>query len=94
MVERTKRNLGWLGCAPLALTGCARVAARATAAGPAPNPPLTFSGANISPNLAIGKGSLLDKRYDQPLALSRWIARGSKRALRSGGTRIRLRFPG
>jgi cobalt-zinc-cadmium efflux system outer membrane protein len=65
--------------------------AGATIAGQAPNPTLTYSNANISPNLGIGKGSLLDKRFDQSLALSQLIERGSKRSLRSGGAEALLR---
>lgn len=53
--------------------------------GQAPNPTLTYSTANMSPNLGIGSGSLMDKRYDQTLGISQLIERGNKRELRTGG---------
>jgi cobalt-zinc-cadmium efflux system outer membrane protein len=65
--------------------------AGATVAGQAPNPTLTYSNANISTALGIGKGSLFDKRFDQFLALSQLIERGAKREWRSGSAEALLR---
>lgn len=64
--------------------------AAVTIAGQAPNPTLSYTTANMSPNLGIGSGPLADKRFDQFLGVSQLIERGNKRGLRNGGAEAQL----
>lgn len=59
-------------------------AAQATtfAAGQRPNPNLSLSTVNISPNRGVGSGSLKDKTVDSTIRLDQLIERGNKRELR------------
>jgi cobalt-zinc-cadmium efflux system outer membrane protein len=51
-------------------------------AGQRPNPNLSLSTVNISPNRGIGNGALRDKAVDSTIRLDQLIERGNKRELR------------
>jgi outer membrane protein, heavy metal efflux system len=57
-------------------------AAATLSAGQRPNPNLSLSTVNISPNRGVGSGTLRDKAVDSTIRLDQLIERGNKRELR------------
>jgi cobalt-zinc-cadmium efflux system outer membrane protein len=56
--------------------------AQTLTAGQRPNPNLSLSTVNISPNRGVGSGALRDKAVDSTIRLDQLIERGNKRELR------------